>query len=184
MKNTSVLASIILGFLAAGPCPPAAAATQQWTLQFNADYPLWQDDPFPLTELNATLTTRETVVYAEGPGRKVVAMVGSRNGVAITGLWDSTQGAFFGGWTPAQGLLKPNKSVNGQKIPFDGIAYMTSDGVQHVIYGATSNIGGAPETNYFEMNQLASLNPSTQWVTFGGSKVKLDRVQPGIKRAE
>lgn len=175
--KSSVFARTLLGLVALASSVSAVCATQQWALAFKADYPLWSDDLYPLTELSATVTTRQSVVFADGPGKQVIAITGTRNGVAITGLWTSEQGAFFGGWAPAQGILKRKLANNGQLIPFDGIAYVTADGVQHVVYGATVNLGGNPDTNCFEMSQWASLNPSSPWVTFGGKSLTLTRVK-------
>lgn len=177
MLNFSSLAKLLLVVAALATNLAAHSAEQQWSLEYKADYPLWDGDPQPLTKLSATLTTKGSVVFFDGPGKKVISISGTRNGVAITGLWDASQGDFFGGWPPAQGILVAGKAVNGQKIPFDGLAYVTADGVQHVLYGSTYNIGGTYYTNYFEMNQWASTNPNSPWVTFGADSVKLKKIR-------
>lgn len=171
----STLAKMALAMAALAASLPALCA-EHWLLTYKADYSLWSDDPYPLTDLHAILTTKGSTTFPEGPGKKVTAIAGLRNGVVVTGLWTQAQGNFFGGWTPAQGILDRKKSVNGQLIPFDGLAYVTADGIQHVLYGATIDLGGQLVTTYFEMDQWASSNPSTPWVTFGGTTVKLERI--------
>lgn len=177
MSNISLSAKALLGVAALVTSLAAPCAQQQWTLEFKADYSLWGEDPQPLTDLSAVLTTKGSVVFAEGSGKKVVQITGTRNGVAITGLWDASQGEFFGGWQPAQGILIASQAINGQKIPFDGLAYVTADGVQHVLYGSTYNIGGTYYTNYFEMNQWGSQNPNSPWVTFAADSLKLKKLK-------
>lgn len=171
-----MMSRLLIAVLAA--CCALPAFAQKWSLSYQGEAALWSGDLdlHEPTDLRAKLYTRpKSVMFPEGEGLRVVRIEGTRNGVPITGLWTPAQGRFFTTWRPDQGIL-PDLV---QKITTNGIGYLTADGLQHVVYGATTDIDGDGKTTtqYFEVTQLASSGPYFPWVTFFGS-VKSVRLKP------
>lgn len=150
----------------------ASAHAAEWQLSFDAEFSAWGPDlnTYPLTSLRATvLTEDELSITADGAGYRVLDISGTLNGQAISGLWTATDGAFFGGWTPSPFVLP----TQAQQVTYDGIAFLTADGVQHVLYGSTFSFGGIPEVQYWTMSDLPTSNPYSAFLAMGGTTLTL-----------
>lgn len=155
---------------------PACAA--EWDLSFKATYILWHEDaPFhPLTDLQLHITTenrktRSVDANSLGRGYKITAVTGTRNGQTITWLPQSDDPFYYFG----QDNYLYNR--NPQLLSLTGLAYKTADGTLFNLYGATSDLGGGPEVQWWEMTSWASLSPYSPYVTFQG-ELKVSRTAP------
>lgn len=163
MKTTALLTLVPLLALSL----PVQAET--WTLTFSSTGPIWGGDTFPLPEVTLQLVTEDVLTTSTareslGEGYKILSFTGTRNGEAIQSVLNSAGDAFF-----SFGLDNYLYVGAPEIVSYQGLGYTTADGTKYNLYGVTTNLTGAPETQWFEMSSLASSSPYSPFVTFQGT---------------
>lgn len=147
---------------------PAQAA--DWTLTFSATGPIWGGDTAPPPELTLHLVTEDvlstsTASQSLGEGYRIISFTGTRSGESILPVLTTPAGdSFF-----SYGLDSYLYASTPELISLQGLGYTTADGTRYNLYGATTNLGGTPDTQWFEMTSLPSTSEYAPFVTFQGA---------------